>query len=157
MIGLPFQTVENLADDLLFMRDWDLDMVGMGPYIVHKDTPLYKFSKRIPSVKKRLELSLKMIAMLRLMMKDINIAASTALDVLDPNGRFQALSSGANVFMPNLTPQEYFKAYFLYQDKPNYSDSMDIGLKDLTIKLDDIGQEIAYGEWGDSRHFVNRH
>ena len=77
MIGLPFQTIENLADDLLFIREFDIDMAGMGPYIEHPDTPMYQYSNQLLPKSERLQLALKMIAVLRIMMKDINIAAAS--------------------------------------------------------------------------------
>lgn len=90
MIGLPFQTVEHLADDLIFMRDLDIDMCGMGPYIEHPDTPLYQYKDELLPLKDRFNLTLKMIAILRLMMPDINIAATTAMQAIDPMGREKA-------------------------------------------------------------------
>ncbi|MBL7138476.1 MAG: [FeFe] hydrogenase H-cluster radical SAM maturase HydE, partial [Bacteroidales bacterium] len=74
MIGLPFQTMEDLADDLLFFKAVDIDMVGMGPYIEHEDTPLFQYRHQLLSLQERLELSLNMVAVLRIMMRDINIA-----------------------------------------------------------------------------------
>jgi biotin synthase len=91
MIGLPFQTIPDLADDLIFFRDFDIDMAGMGPYIEHEDTPLYKFRNELLPLRERFLLSLKMVALLRIMMKDINIAATTAMQTIDPQGREKAL------------------------------------------------------------------
>ena len=118
MIGLPFQTVESLARDLLFMKDLDIDMVGMGPYIEHENTPLIQFREMLLQDYKRFELSLKMIAVLRIMMKDINIAATTAIQTLNRNGREEAIRAGANVIMPNITPGRYRDDYALYRNKP---------------------------------------
>ena len=115
MIGLPFQTLDHLANDLLFLQNMDVDMVGMGPYIEHSDTPLYQYRHLLPGVEKRLELSLKMVAILRIMMKDINIAATTALQTLRADAREQAVVVGANIIMPNVTPQSFREQYFLYQ------------------------------------------
>lgn len=104
MIGLPFQTLEILADDLLFMKELDIHMCGMGPYIEHIHTPLYNNKKQLfhPSV--RFNLGLKMVSLLRILMPDINIAATTALQTLEQNGREKAIVVGANVLMPNITP-----------------------------------------------------
>ena len=118
MIGLPFQTPGDLADDLLFFRRTDVAMVGMGPYLEHRDTPLYRYRDRLLPPERRLALALKMVAALRLLMPRINIAAATALQVLHPTGREQALQAGANVFMPNLTPAKYRANYRLYDAKP---------------------------------------
>ena len=103
MIGLPFQTAANLADDLLFFKEMDIDMCGMGPYLEHSETPLYACRHLIPDLERRLDLSLRMVALLRLLMPDINIAATTAMQAIVPDGRERAIMAGANVLMPNLT------------------------------------------------------
>ena len=145
MIGLPFQTAQDMADDLLFYKAFDAPMVGMGPYNPHPETPLTLSGAAYPSAERRFALGLKMIALLRLLMPDINIAAATALEVLDPRGREKGLRSGANVIMPNITPQEQMARYNLYDRKTlNASD-----VKDLSAS----GLPIAYGLWGDSKHF----
>jgi biotin synthase len=155
MIGLPGQTVENLADDLLFMRNIDIDMIGMGPYVAHVETPMAGW-KGLPSPAERFELSLRMIALARIMMKDINIAASTAMQVLDPDGRIKAILAGANVFMPNMTPKIYADNYNLYNGKPQVQDDPMIIVKELETRLKGLGESIGYGKWGDSKHYFNR-
>jgi len=87
MIGLPFQTMDDLAGDLLFMKSFNIDMCGMGPYIEHADTPLIEYSENLMPLKDRFDLTLKMIAIIRIMMRDINIVAATALQAIDPIGR----------------------------------------------------------------------
>ncbi len=156
MIGLPHQTIEHLADDLLFMKEFGIDMVGMGPYIPHPDTPMYRYRDEIQDEATRLDLSLKMIALLRLMMGDINIAASTALQTLDKQGRLKAIASGANVFMPNLTPAKQACNYRIYSGKPVYSDMAENALIDFEENIDEFGFTINYNEWGDSKHFKKR-
>ena len=156
MIGLPFQTLNHLADDLLFLQKLDVDMVGMGPYIEHSDTPLYQYKHLLPSVEERLELSLKMVAILRIMMKDINIAATTALQTLRPDAREQAVKVGANIIMPNITPQNFREQYFLYQNKTVVKDDAFAYHKQLQQAIEDIGCEIGYNAHGDSKHFYNR-
>jgi biotin synthase len=156
MIGLPFQTVSDLADDLILFRDLDVDMVGMGPYIEHKDTPLYEHRNQLLSLDERLQLSLKMVAVLRIMMKDINIAATTALQAIDPMGREKALQAGANVMMPNLTPVKYRQDYLLYENKPCLDEEADQCKSCLETRIQMAGDTIAYGDWGDSKHFENR-
>ena len=156
MIGLPFQSVEDLADDLLFMQSFDVDMVGMGPYIEHHDTPLYAFRDQLLPIGERFDLALKMIATLRILMKDINIAAATALQAIDPLGREKAVKIGANVIMPNVTPGLFRNDYALYENKPCTDEDPDQckGCLDARLKLAD--GEIGYGEWGDSQHFLKR-
>jgi biotin synthase len=145
MIGLPFQTAEDMADDLLFYKEFDAPMVGMGPYNPHPETPLTLSGAPYPSAERRFALGLKMIALLRLLMPDINIAAATALEILDPHGREKGVLSGANVIMPNITPTEQMVKYNLYDRKTlNASDAEDLAGK---------GIPIGYGRWGDSKHF----
>lgn len=156
MIGLPFQTLEDLADDLLFLRKHDIDMVGMGPYIEHEQTPLYKYKGQLLPRLDRFNLSLKMVAILRIMMKDINIAATTAMQAIDPLGREKALKVGANIIMPNLTPTRYREDYLLYEDKPCTDEDAEECKRCLEARIHMSGGEIGYGEWGDSRHFQKR-
>lgn len=156
MIGLPFQTLEDLAMDLIFFRDMDIDMVGMGPYIEHSETPMYQFRHLLMPLQERFELSLKMIAALRVLMRNINIAAATALQAIDPVGREKAIMAGANVIMPNITPGMYRNDYALYENKPCVDEDpyQCKGCLDARIALTDA--EIGYGEWGDSKHFFQR-
>ena len=156
MIGLPFQTYEDLADDLLFLKKIDIDMCGMGPYIEHEDTPLYKYRNLLMSKQKRFDLALNMIAVLRLLMPDINIAAATALQAIDPAGREKALAIGANIIMPNLTPVNYRKEYQLYEDKPCLDEDKELCRNCLEARIEMSGCEIGYDEWGDSKHFYHR-
>jgi biotin synthase len=156
MIGLPFQTTADLANDLLFFQSFGIDMVGMGPYIEHSQAPLFKFRNQLLPLKGRFELSLKMIAILRILMKDINIAAATALQAIDPLGREKGIKVGANIIMPNITPGFYRNDYSLYENKPCVEEepAQCVGCLDARIALTD--GEIGYGEWGDSIHFKRR-
>ena len=156
MIGLPFQTLDDLAGDLLFFRDQDIDMCGMGPYIEHEDTPLYQYRHLLLPRHERFDLALKMIAVLRLLMPDINIAAATALQAIDPLGREKAVAIGANVIMPNLTPVAHRKDYLLYEDKPFLDVDAELCRQSLEAGIHMAGSEVGYGEWGDSRHFGQR-
>ncbi|MDR2887697.1 MAG: [FeFe] hydrogenase H-cluster radical SAM maturase HydE [Bacteroidales bacterium] len=151
MIGLPFQTADNLADDLLFMNGFDIDMCGMGPYIEHADTPLANTSGGLLSIEQRFELTLKMIAIIRIMMKDINIVASTAMQAIYPAGRERAISAGANIIMPNITPLMYRGSYRLYDNKP----ITDVRPENSAATAL-AGAEVAYGSWGDSSHYGKR-
>lgn len=156
MIGLPFQTMEDLADDLLFMKEIDIDMCGMGPFIEHQDTPLYQYKDMLLPIEERFNLSLKMIAILRIMMKDINIAAATALQAIDPIGREKAVKVGANIIMPNITPGQYRDDYKLYENKPCTDDAAEDCKNCLEARVHLTGDEIVYGEWGDSKHYHKR-
>ncbi len=156
MIGLPFQTIEDLANDLLFLKEIDIDMCGMGPYLLHRDTPMYEYSQDLLSPEKRLELTLKMIAILRLIMPDINIAATTALQVIDKMAREKAILAGANIIMPNMTDGGVRKNYQIYENKPNINEDAIISCTKLEENLKTLGIPFAKGEWGDSLHFKNR-
>lgn len=156
MIGLPFQTLEHLADDLLWMQEEDVDMVGMGPYVEHPDTPLYLYADNLLPISERFNLALKMTALLRIMMKDINIAAPTALQAIDPLGREKAIKVGANIVMPNITPGSYRNDYKLYENKPCTDDAAEDCRNCLEARIQLTGDEIGYGEHGNSKHFYRR-
>ncbi len=156
MIGLPFQSLEDLADDLMFFREHDIDMVGMGPYIEHEDTPMFEYKDQLMPKMERFYLSLKMVAVLRIMMKDINIAATTAMQAIDPMGREKSIKVGANIIMPNLTPTKYREDYLLYEDKPCTDEDAEECKRCLEARIHMAGGQIGYGEWGDSRHFLKR-
>jgi biotin synthase len=153
MIGLPYQTIENLANDLIFFKALDVDMVGMGPYIEHEATPLIVDKCLLQSKKERLELAFNMIAALRIVMKDINIAATTALQAIDGFGREKAIKIGANILMPNITPGNFRNKYKLYEDKPCTDENPTDCNTCIDLKMSFIGSEVGYNEWGDSIHF----
>jgi biotin synthase len=111
MVGLPGQTVEDLADDIMLIRKLDIDMVGIGPFIPQAQTPL----KDCPAGD--VNMVLKMVAVVRLVTRDANIPSTTALGVLDKAIRKQAFHAGANVFMPVFTPHSYAKDYEIYAGK----------------------------------------
>ncbi len=154
MIGLPGQTPEMLADDLLFYRRHDFDMYGMGPFIPHKDTPMG--SAAIMDDAERTRMGLMMIALTRLLTKDTNIAATTALQALDPVGREKGLTFGANVLMPQLTPLEFRENYLLYENKPCVDEDRDECLNCLRRRVEMVGRVVGFDEWGDSLHFAAR-
>lgn len=111
LVGLPNQTFESLADDILFFMEIGADMVGIGPFIPHPQTPLKDARTG------NFTLALKVMALTRILLKDINIPATTAMETLNPNGRIIALQSGANVVMPNVTTTEYRAKYEIYPGK----------------------------------------
>jgi len=156
MVGLPFQELEHLADDLIFMKNIDIDMCGMGPYIEHRDTPLYELRHLLLPLEERFHLTLKMIAILRIMMKDINIAASTAMQASDKLGREKAILAGANIIMPNITPGEYRDYYKLYENKPCTDEQAEDCLNCLEARVTLAGDIVGWGEHGDSLHYRNR-
>ncbi len=155
MMGLPFQTPEDTANDILFFQKMDVDMIGMGPYVVHDQTPLAQYVKNFDPLR-QVELGLKTIAVTRLLLKDVNIASTTALQALHPDGREQGLLAGANVIMPNVSDPQFRSAYQLYRGKPGLNDTPGGSLDALEKEIARAGETIAYHEWGDSPHFKKR-
>ena len=153
MIGLPGQTVEHLIDDLLFFRDLDVDMLGMGPYIPHAQAVL---PGDIPSAEERLRLGLRMIAAARLLLRDVNIAATTALQAMADDGREQGLCFGANVIMPQVTPPRVRRMYTLYDGKPCLDESAGQCAECLEKRIASVGRRTLKDQWGDSAHFGRR-
>jgi biotin synthase len=158
MMGLPEQTSEDLVNDILFMKEIDVDMVGMGPYIPHRDTPMGAEIPPYTDEQKEaaLTLGLKMIAVTRIVLKDINIAAATALQALEHTGREMGLRCGANVIMPNVTETEFRPSYTLYDDKPCTNENSSMCRGCLTRRITGIGETIGFNEWGDSPHYARR-
>ncbi|MDD3172410.1 MAG: [FeFe] hydrogenase H-cluster radical SAM maturase HydE [Herbinix sp.] len=111
MVGSPYQTLENIAEDLIFIKELSPEMIGIGPFIPHHQTPFAKQSRGT------LEQTLVIISILRLMMPNALIPATTALGTIDPNGREMGILHGANVVMPNLSPTSVRKKYELYDNK----------------------------------------
>ncbi len=148
MIGLPGQTAEHLARDLEFFQGLDIDMLGMGPYIPHPDAPLSR--TRAGSTLDPYTVTLKMIALARTIMPEINIVASTALQTINPEGLKMGIKAGANIVMPILTPPRYRDQYILYQNKKHTA------LQTIESELGEIGYRIEYDKWGDSAHYFRR-
>lgn len=137
LVGLPEQTLESIAEDILFFKKLDADMIGLGPFIPTPDTPLANAKGGT------LTQALKVMAITRLLLPDINIPATTAMETLHPQGRIIALQSGANVVMPNVTEGDYKKKYLLYPGKISVNNTSNQTI-DATIKmLNSIGRTIA--------------
>lgn len=154
MIGLPFQTTEDLADDLLFLKNIRIDMVGMGPYLEHESTPLYAYRSALLPAQERLRLGIRMVACLRILMPHLNIAATTALQAIDPLGREKAIRAGANVIMPNITPFNNRRNYKLYRNKPCVEEGAEEALRQLSENIAACQCRIAWNEWGDPQEAV---
>lgn len=153
MIGLPGQTADDLAGDLLFFRDEDIDMIGMGPFLPHPDTPLGNVKVDEAD---QLRLGVNMVAAARLFLPDRNIAATTVLQNLAPDGREQALLAGANVIMPNVTDLDFRGAYELYKKPVVDEVSGRSGAPTVEERVRAIGEEIAWDSPGNPQHFTNR-
>ncbi len=112
IVGLPRQTLRDLADDILIFKNLDVDMAGIGPFIPQKDTPLRDFPCG------SLELTLKVLALSRILTKNTHLPATTALATLNPaQGQLSGLNAGCNVLMPDFTPEYYRKDYAIYDNK----------------------------------------
>ncbi|WP_319522458.1 [FeFe] hydrogenase H-cluster radical SAM maturase HydE [uncultured Desulfosarcina sp.] len=150
MIGAPWQTTADLAEDVAFFKEMDVDMIGMGPYIPHHAAPLAKVDVAPPAM--RLQRALSTIAVVRLVLRDVNIAATTALQTLSPLGRERGLDFGANVIMPQVTSPECRKQYTLYDAKPCDNET-DPGFQSaLEKRIRNLGREVGRNRWGDSPH-----
>ncbi len=132
LVGLPNQTIESLADDILFFKDIQADMIGIGPFIPHPYTPLKDFASG------NFELALKVMAITRLLLPDINIPATTAMETLNQNGQVLALKSGANVVMPNCTPDNSKGKYQIYPNKAI------LNFQDIKRKIESIDRNVSF-------------
>ena len=137
MVGLPNQTIESYANDILYFKEINADMLGIGPFIPNEDTPLAGCKG------KELTMALKVMAITRLILPDINIPATTAMESLNTNGRLMALQSGANVVMPNVTEGEYRKYYALYPGKICTGDTPVHCRSCITGKINSIGRTVS--------------
>jgi biotin synthase len=137
MTGLPEQTLESYAEDILFFKELNADMVGIGPFIPHPDTPLADGNKD------NFDMALKVMAITRLILPDINIPATTAMESIRENGRTIALNSGANVVMPNMTEMQYRSKYEIYPNKICINDSPDKCINCIKSKIKSIGRTVS--------------
>ncbi len=149
MVGLPKQTAEDLADDLLFLKELNPDMIGIGPFIPHSETPL-KFMKG-----GSLDQTLVMIALARLIVPDSLIPATTAIGSIHPLGRELALNAGANVVMPNLSPMSVRSKYELYDNKICTTDQPDQCYHCMERRIESVGFKVNRGR-GDSYRYLTQ-
>lgn len=164
MVGLPGQTLLDLAQDLKFFKDMGADMIGMGPYITEPGTPTAQAAEdqgtfandKGAHMKDMVLLTMIMNAIARITLGNVNIAATTALQAIDPRGREVALQRGANVMMPILTPTKYRQHYTLYEGKPCISDTATQCQRCLTLRLAGVGKSFRAGQRGDPPSFRNR-
>ena len=134
MTGLPEQSLESIAEDILFFKKIDADMIGLGPFVPSPDTPLAH------NTGGSFELAIRAMAIVRILMPEINILATSAMETIKENGRFIALNSGANVVMPNLAPKSA-KLYSIYPKKS--SDWSNISFAEANKKLSEIGRFVS--------------
>jgi biotin synthase len=138
--GLPGQTTKSIAKDIIYLKSIPVDMAGIGPFIYHPATPIENIKGDF------FELSLKVMAILRLLMPDINIPATTAMETLNPQGRLIALQSGANVVMPNATETIYRKYYEIYPGKICLGDSPSHCRFCIENKIKSINRRVSSGK-----------
>lgn len=137
MVGVPGQTLDHLVQDLLFIKELDPQMVGIGPFIPHGDTP-FRGEKA-----GALRLTLNALSILRLMKPTLLLPATTALGTIDPIGRELGILAGANVVMPNLSPPDARKKYLLYDNKISTEDDPQYCRDVIEQKLQAIGYEVV--------------
>ncbi len=156
MIGIPGQTYKDLIKDLKFFKNFDLDMIGMGPYIEHYNTPIFNQYKALITsknfYKKIFELSIKMIALTRIILEDVNIVNSTSLQSLPNfNNAFElGIKAGANVVMPIFTPNIQKAKYEIYNLKKYLT------FTDISNRIKKINFIPIYNKWGDPLHYFKR-
>lgn len=143
MVGSPGQTAAHLAQDMLFIRELEPHMVGIGPFVPHHDTP---FAQETGGT---VELTLFMIGLLRIMLPKLLLPATTALGTIDPQGREQGILAGANVVMPNLSPSTVREKYQLYDNKICTGDEAAECRACLSRRMESIGYELVVDR-GDS-------
>ena len=138
MVGAPGQTPEMILEDLRFIQKFQPQMVGIGPFIPHKDTPF----KDEPAG--TAAMTLRLLAIIRLMMPDVLLPATTALSTVQGDGRLEGMKYGANVVMPNLSPSDVRAKYAIYENKASWGKEAAEGLKALDEELHTIGYHIDY-------------
>lgn len=143
MVGSPYQTSEHLAEDMLFIKKLNPQMIGIGPFIPHKDT---QFANEAAGT---LELTLFMLGLIRLSLPKVLLPATTALGTIAENGRELGILAGANVVMPNLSPSDVRKDYSLYNNKIHTGVESAQGVNELKMRMRKIGYSVVT-ERGDS-------
>ncbi|MDE5992447.1 MAG: [FeFe] hydrogenase H-cluster radical SAM maturase HydE [Oscillospiraceae bacterium] len=137
MVGSPYQTAENLAEDLLYIYDLKPHMVGIGPFVPHHDTPFAEEKQGA------LETTLLMLGLTRLIVPNVLLPATTALGTIHPKGREMGILAGANVVMPNLSPQDVRKKYLLYDNKICTGDEAAECIACLRQRMESIGYKLV--------------
>ena len=146
MVGSPYQTDENIVEDLLFIKELQPQMVGIGPFISHKDTPFKDMKNGT------LEKTLKLLAIIRLMLPKVLLPSTTALGTIHPTGRELGILWGGNVVMPNLSPTDVRKKYMLYDNKISTGDEAAESRYNMEKRMEKIGYKVVEGR-GDHKTF----
>lgn len=158
MVGIPGQTYDTLANDILLFREFDIDMIGVGPYIPHPDTPLFNEADGLANPKDHDQvpntelMTYKVVALTRLVCPETNIPSTTALATLNTEtGRELGLQRGANIVMPNITPTEYREKYEIYPGKACLSETASQCNFCMTGRILSIGRKVGHGPGGRKR------
>ncbi|MBS3950488.1 MAG: [FeFe] hydrogenase H-cluster radical SAM maturase HydE [Peptococcaceae bacterium] len=142
LVGLPGQTTADLSSDIALARELNVDMFGVGPFIPHPDTPLREASGGTALM------TYKMIAVARLVLRDVHIPVTTALSTLEEEGREKGWARGANIVMPNATPSPYRAQYELYKNKRCIDDTLEHCLGCLSRRISSVNRTLGYGRGG---------
>ncbi len=147
MVGSPYQTAEHLVKDLRFLKEFRPHMVGMGPFIPHHDT------RYADCTAGTVEMTVRLLAIIRLLLPDVLLPATTALGTIDPVGREKGLLAGANVIMPNLSPADVRAKYLLYDNKKVTGDEAAEAVREMEKRIASVGYEavVARGDHADFR------
>ena len=147
MVGSPYQTAEHLVKDLRFLKEFKPHMVGMGPFIPHHDT------RYADCTAGTVEMTVRLLAIIRLLLPDVLLPATTALGTIDPVGREKGLLAGANVIMPNLSPADVRAKYLLYDNKKVAGDEAAEAVREMEKRIASVGYEavVARGDHADFR------
>ena len=137
MVGAPHQTLDNILEDIRFLQELNPHMIGIGPFLSHKDTPFCDCKNGTA------EMTLKLLSVFRLIFPTVLLPATTALGSLTPDGREQGIKAGANVVMPNLSPFAVRKLYSLYDNKLSTGSESAQALSELKEKIKSIGYEVT--------------
>lgn len=143
MVGSPFQSLKTIVEDIQYLIEFQPHMIGIGPFIPHHDTPLRRFPAG------SVEMTARLYAIMRLALPQALIPSTTAMASLSPNGRLRGILSGANVVMPNLSPEDNRKQYSLYDNKASLGAESAQGIRALADELATIGYSIDWSR-GDS-------
>ena len=139
MVGTPGQTAKIIAKDMKFMEEFQPEMIGIGPFLPHQDTPFKDAEKG------SVELTLFLLSLCRIMLPKVLLPSTTALGTVEADGRKQGVLAGCNVIMPNLSPLSVRKKYMLYDDKAGTDVTAEEGIKILKQQMDEIGYEVVVG------------
>ena len=135
MVGSPYQTTEHLVKDLRFLQEFKPEMVGIGPFIPHHDTQYADYAAGT------VEMTVRLLSIIRLLLPDVLLPATTALGTIDPRGREKGILAGANVVMPNLSPSDVRGKYLLYDNKICTGDEAAECIRCMAMRISSVGYE----------------